>query len=179
MKFVLWIFFTIYGIIFSDINVDESVLFELGQGCGSKDIRYDSKHLKLLENCKVIFGYLRISDMNFESEDFEKFPELIQVSDYVLIDNVKNLTSLSNLFPNLTTIEGEVTYRGSSLVITANQNLTSVGLKSLTQIRNGNVKIENNPELCFVETVDWAAIIKKNSLGKVFILVSNFELLYI
>lgn len=33
-----------------------------------------------------------------------------------------------------------------------------IGLKSLTQITRGGVRIEKNPMLCYVETINWTAI---------------------
>lgn len=33
-----------------------------------------------------------------------------------------------------------------------------IGLKSLTQIARGSVRIEKNPALCFVNTIDWSLI---------------------
>lgn len=132
-------------------EIDESVLYILGEGCGSKDIRYEPKQLQLLENCKVIFGNLRISDMpDARKEDFDEFtfPNLNQVTGFVIVHYVSGLETLSNLFPNLVSIKGDETFRGSSLVIRSNMNLTSIGLKSLTRIGNGD-GINGNPQLCF------------------------------
>lgn len=33
-----------------------------------------------------------------------------------------------------------------------------IGLKSLTEISRGGVRIEKNPTLCFVDTIDWTKI---------------------
>lgn len=33
-----------------------------------------------------------------------------------------------------------------------------IGLRSLTNIQRGSVFIERNPNLCFVDTIDWARI---------------------
>lgn len=33
-----------------------------------------------------------------------------------------------------------------------------IGLKSLTQISRGAVRVEKNPLLCFVDTIDWSRI---------------------
>lgn len=37
-------------------------------------------------------------------------------------------------------------------------HLKEIGLRSLTQITRGSVRIEKNPALCFVDTIDWAQI---------------------
>lgn len=36
--------------------------------------------------------------------------------------------------------------------------MQEIGLKSLVKILRGSVRIEKNPALCFVETVDWSLI---------------------
>lgn len=144
-------------------EIHESILFELGRGCKSKVIRYDPKQLQLLENCRIIFGNLRISDMpQARSEDFKEFsfPSLIQVTGYLLVDNVNGLETFSRMFPNLTSIGGEKTFAGSSFVIRNNKSLKKIELKSLTQIGDGGVSITGNPNLCFVQTINWKLMMK-------------------
>ena len=36
--------------------------------------------------------------------------------------------------------------------------LQEIGLQSLTSIQRGSVFIERNPNLCYVDTIDWARI---------------------
>ena len=113
----------------AEFDIDESVLFNLGGGCGSKDISHNVNFLKSLENCKVIYGHLRIANLASEKISEFQFPELKHVTDYVVFDNVSNLASLEKLFPNLTTILGERTFRGSSFLVTNNPNLSKIALK--------------------------------------------------
>lgn len=44
-------------------------------------------------------------------------------------------------------------------------NYQEIGLKSLTQIARGSVRIEKNPALCFVDTIDWS-LITLNAISK-------------
>ena len=164
MKSIFAALFLILKIVSAEFEIDESVLFGLGEGCGSKDISHNVNFLKWLENCKVIYGHLRIANLASEKINEFQFPELRHVTDYVVFDNVSNLVSLEKLFPSLTTILGEKTFRGSSLLIFNNPNLLTIGLKSLRQVRDGIIKIENNPSLCFVKTINWNLLTNKSEV---------------
>jgi hypothetical protein len=39
------------------------------------------------------------------------------------------------------------------------KNMRTLGLLSLTNIMKGGVRIEKNPSLCYVETIDWRQIV--------------------
>jgi hypothetical protein len=158
MKFILVILFVIISGSGGVFDLDDSVLAELDQSCGSRDVRFDVKFLTWLENCKIVFGHVRISNIDSEKINEFSFPLLQHVTDFILLDNVASLKSVSSLFPNLTTIQGERTFRGSSLIIVNNSDLANLGLSKLQQIQNGDVKIEENPKLCFVKTIKWNVI---------------------
>ena len=42
------------------------------------------------------------------------------------------------------------------------KGMEEIGLTSLTHILRGAVKIEKNSDLCYVDTVDWKAIVSKD-----------------
>lgn len=42
--------------------------------------------------------------------------------------------------------------------------MQEIGLKSLTQITRGGVRIEKNAMLCYVDTIDWAAITNQTEI---------------
>lgn len=78
--------------------------------CGSMDIRNKPSYLSKLRGCRVIEGFLQILLMDgFEEKDFMawRFPELVEVTEYILLYRVNGLTTLRNLFPNLAVIRGE------------------------------------------------------------------------
>lgn len=89
--------------------------------CPSTDIRSQISNLSKLEGCKIIFGYLKIVliDVNATVSDYDKyvFPELVEITEYLLMYNVHNLTSIAKLFPNLRVIRGKQLIRDYSLII--------------------------------------------------------------
>lgn len=133
-------------------DIEERFLYQFDGGCKNVDCRFNSEQLEKLNNCKIVHGYLRISEMNVTNV---KASNIREITGYLLIDRVKNLKSLHELFPNLTTIKGELLHNDNFLVITHNDDLENIGLSSLTHINAGNVLIQNNHKLCYINTINW------------------------
>ncbi|MED6244149.1 hypothetical protein ATANTOWER_025608 [Ataeniobius toweri] len=133
-----------------------------GEICQSKNIRNNVTNLRSLENCTIIEGHLKILLMfGAKTEDFRgvSFPKLRVVTDYVLLFRVYGLETLSDLFPNLTVIRGNNLFFNYALVIYEMLQLKEVGLHSLMNITRGAVRIEKNPDLCYLATLDWSMIL--------------------
>lgn len=131
--------------------------------CNSIDIRNTVAHFRKLENCTVVEGYLQILLLdNSDEKDYENlsFPKLREVTGYLLLYRAFGLRSLDKLFPNLAVIRGYVLFHNYALVIFEMFQLKEIGLKSLTNIVRGSVRIEKNPSLCYVDTIDWDSIAK-------------------
>ncbi|XP_053722532.1 insulin-like growth factor 1 receptor isoform X1 [Synchiropus splendidus] len=135
--------------------------------CGpSIDIGNDISEFRRLENCTVVEGYLQIlliGDKNSNAINQEifrtlSFPKLTMVTDYVLLFRVSGLDSLSTLFPNLAVIRGRNLFYNYALVIFEMTSLKDVGLHSLRNITRGAIRIEKNPELCYLDSIDWSLI---------------------
>lgn len=119
-------------------------------------------NLRVLENCTVIEGHLKILLMfTTKPEDFRglSFPKLTVVTDYLLLFRVYGLESLSDLFPNLTVIRGTNLFFNYALVLFEMLQLKEIGLHSLMNITRGAVRVEKNPDLCYLSTLDWSKIL--------------------
>nr|AYV97262.1 insulin-like peptide receptor [Sinonovacula constricta] len=127
--------------------------------CGSMDIRNDPKNLaEKLTNCQVIEGPLKILLIDKgKPEDYRNlsFPDLVEITDFLLLYRVYGLKSLRDLFPNLAIIRGQNLFNDYALIVYEMPDMTELGLKSLTGILKGAVRLEKNPKLCFIETIDW------------------------
>uniref|UniRef100_A0A8C8IWT1 Insulin-like growth factor 1 receptor n=1 Tax=Oncorhynchus tshawytscha TaxID=74940 RepID=A0A8C8IWT1_ONCTS len=134
--------------------------------CGlSIDIRNDISEFKSLENCTVVEGYLQIlligektNNLNQELFRSLSFPKLTVITDYLLLFRVSGLDSLSTLFPNLNVIRGRNLFYNYALVIFEMTSLKDIGLYNLRNITRGAIRIEKNPELCYLDSVDWSLI---------------------
>ncbi|KAF7703220.1 insulin-like growth factor 1b receptor isoform X1 [Silurus meridionalis] len=127
------------------------------------DIGNDISDFKKLENCTVVEGYLKIllianKKTNHEVFQTLSFPKLTMITDFLLLFRVPGLDSLSTLFPNLSVIRGRNLFYNYALVIFEMNHLKDIGLHSLRNITRGAVRIEKNPELCYLESVDWSLI---------------------
>ena len=116
----------------------------------------------LLSNCTVIEGHLRIllMDHTRPSEfDHLTFPRLREVADYLLLYRVYGLQSLSHIFPNLVAIRGQSLFFNYALVVFEMPDLEDLGLWNLRRIVRGAVRVERNPQLCYMDTLDWSTIL--------------------
>ncbi|KAL1271833.1 hypothetical protein QQF64_030849 [Cirrhinus molitorella] len=136
-----------------------------GEICGPGiDIGNDISNFKRLENCTVVEGYLQIlligGKNNNNQEVFRtlSFPKLTMITDYLLLFRVSGLDSLSTLFPNLAVIQGRSLFYNYALVIFELTSLKDIGLYNLRNITRGAIRIEKNPELCYLDSVDWSLI---------------------
>ncbi|XP_058256957.1 insulin-like growth factor 1b receptor [Hemibagrus wyckioides] len=127
------------------------------------DIGNDISDFKKLENCTVVEGYLKILlivNKNTNQEVFRtlSFPKLTMITDYLLLFRVTGLETLSTLFPNLSVIRGRNLFYNYALVVFEMNNLKDIGLYSLRNITRGAIRIEKNPELCYLDSIDWSLI---------------------
>jgi len=130
--------------------------------CPSIDIRNTVSNFYLLENCTVIEGHLQILLMDHtRSEEFEQlsFPNLREIADYLLLYRVDGLRTLSDMFPNLVAVRGQLLFFNYALVVFEMPHLEDLGLWNLRRIIRGAIRIERNPRLCYVDTVDWSAVL--------------------
>uniref|UniRef100_A0A8C9W9Q8 Tyrosine-protein kinase receptor n=1 Tax=Scleropages formosus TaxID=113540 RepID=A0A8C9W9Q8_SCLFO len=132
--------------------------------------QYFHVNFKRLENCTVVEGYLQIlligdKTNNNNQEVFRtlSFPKLTMITDYLLLFRVSGLDSLSVLFPNLAVIRGRNLFYNYALVIFEMTSLKDIGLYSLRNITRGAIRIEKNPELCYLDSIDWSLIMDAES----------------
>uniref|UniRef100_A0A3Q3LDT3 Tyrosine-protein kinase receptor n=1 Tax=Labrus bergylta TaxID=56723 RepID=A0A3Q3LDT3_9LABR len=129
-----------------------------------------------MENCTIIEGHLKILLMfKTKTDDFRglSYPKLRMVTDYVLLFRVYGLDNLSDLFPNLSVIRGNNLFFNYALVIYEMLQLKELGLHSLVNITRGAVRIEKNPDLCYLATLDWSKIL--DSVGDNYIVANKNE----
>uniref|UniRef100_A0A1I8EAZ3 receptor protein-tyrosine kinase n=1 Tax=Wuchereria bancrofti TaxID=6293 RepID=A0A1I8EAZ3_WUCBA len=155
----------------------------------------DSSNIRSLANCTVVEGFIQILRHTFDSH--RKFftdgrPPIyirgLTVEMLEVLKNVKVITefveiqaadcsppSLSFL-GNLTTIEGrKLSNQRYALLITSNQNLFELGLRSLREIRNGRIYIGRNEKLCYVDSLKeyWKKIMQTNDTSRLILADKN------
>lgn len=129
--------------------------------CQSKDIRNRAENLNALRGCRVIEGFLQIvliDNANETSYESLSFPELREITGYLLLYRVNGLKSLAKLFPNLSVIRGQDLFMSYAIAIYEMVHLQELGLYNLMDVVRGAVYITKNPMLCFTQTIDWIRI---------------------
>ncbi|OQV25442.1 putative Insulin receptor [Hypsibius exemplaris] len=128
--------------------------------CESINVMNIVENFDQIGNCTVIEGHLKIILIDFPEKSYDtlSFPNLREVTDFVLIYRVSKLRTLKNIFPNLAIIRGRKLIRNNALVIFENNELEEIGLIGLTRIVRGSIYIWRNNLLCYVDTVNWKAL---------------------
>ncbi|XP_068201400.1 LOW QUALITY PROTEIN: insulin-like peptide receptor [Palaemon carinicauda] len=146
---------------YNETNICQRNNVTADQICDSLDLRNNISALDVLCKCRIINGHLHFvlqeqgDDESIARLNQYSFPGLREITHHLLVYRVFNLTSLGYLFPNLAVIRGDVLFHNYALVIYDVPSLEDVGLLSLTVILRGSVRIERNPRLCYVNTIDW------------------------
>ncbi|XP_074709799.1 receptor tyrosine-protein kinase erbB-3 [Strix uralensis] len=147
-----------------------------GTGAGSKYQTVDSSNIDTFVNCTKILGNLDFLITGLEGDpwrnisalDPEKlnvFRTVREITGYLNIQSWPKHMHNFSVFSNLVTIgDGASTSdRGFSLLIMKNENVTSLGLRSLREVSAGRVYITENRRLCYLHTVQWGALSRRRA----------------
>eukprot|EP00062_Callorhinchus_milii_P012589 gi/632959785/ref/XP_007895819.1/ PREDICTED: epidermal growth factor receptor isoform X2 [Callorhinchus milii] len=148
----------------------------IGVGNLKAAMTVNSSNIDSFKNCTKINGNIVILAVAFLGDPFTKtapldprkleiFRTVKEVTGHVSIQMwPENYTDL-NIFENLEIIRGRTQYHTVSFAV-ANLSITSLGLRSLKEISDGQVIIFKNKNLCYVETVNWDNIFKSSRQSK-------------
>ncbi|XP_037809696.1 insulin-like peptide receptor [Lucilia sericata] len=141
--------------------------------CGSLDLRNDCDNFYKLTNCTVITGFLDMAQLprnnaqcNFSEYRFENLRE---ITDFLIFSEVRNLSSIKNMFPNLSVIRGQHLFVNYALVVTSMPDLEKIEFKSLIAIQRGHVLLDANPKLCSTEKINWTRLTLRPGVNSIFL----------
>jgi insulin receptor len=140
--------------------------YEGGRICQRTNI-WHPEELEELRGCTVIEGSLQINmvfQLRGESVSTNiTFPELREITGFLMAFSTTSKLSFKTLFPNLAVIRGQELVENYALVVFKMSGMEEIGLPSLTNILRGAVWIVDNENLCYVDTVDWTKITNESS----------------
>ncbi|XP_031617136.1 insulin-like receptor [Contarinia nasturtii] len=145
---------------FSLITITNVSLVD-GKICQDIDIRNNPRDLNKLRDCTTIMGSLSIvliEKLSYGDLSNYTYPELREITGYLLFFRVFGIKSFRNIFPNLMVIRGERLITHYALIIYDMPGLSEIGLTSLIKIQRGYVMIRYCPMLCYIHTINWEAI---------------------
>nr|UDM84376.1 insulin-like receptor 1 [Ligia oceanica] len=116
--------------------------------------------LEELGKCHVIEGHLRLGHCRLP--EGASLPNLTQVTDFVTLEHVEGVRSLSVLLPRLSVVRGQRLLSGGgggggafAFVLYGNRDLREIGPWSMKTIVRGSVFVEDNVLLCTDEGLQW------------------------
>ncbi|XP_061442817.1 epidermal growth factor receptor isoform X4 [Rhineura floridana] len=126
----------------------------------------NASNIDYFKNCTMISGDLAFLKVSFLGDEYTKTPPLDpkkldifktvkEITGFLLIQIWPgNITDL-NAFENLEVIRGRTKQMGQYALAISSVNITSLGLRALREVSDGDVAILRNNNLCFGNTVDW------------------------
>eukprot|EP00066_Takifugu_rubripes_P008880 XP_003975413.1 PREDICTED: epidermal growth factor receptor [Takifugu rubripes] len=145
----------------------------LGTGELTNAMSINATNIESFRNCTKINGNIAIIRTSIHGDAYTKTPKMHpsqldvfktvkEITGYLLIQTwPDNISSLSP-FENLEIIRGR-TKRGSRSLMVANLGITSLGLRSLKEISDGDVIIMKNKNLCYTSKSHWKKLFKSDS----------------
>lgn len=128
--------------------------------CGTIDIRFNFD-LSKLRDCRVVEGsvsMLLLDDLTEEAFRNISYPDLLEITGFLMLYRISGIKKLHDLFPNLAVIRGRDIFKDYSLIIYELEDLEEIGMINLQSIERGNVRIEKNNKLCYADKIDWTLI---------------------
>nr|KAF6469320.1 epidermal growth factor receptor [Molossus molossus] len=138
----------------------------IGIGEFKDTLSINATNIKHFRNCTTISGDLHILPVAFKGDSFTHTPPLDpkeldilktvkEITGFLLIQAwPENRTDL-HAFENLEIIRGRTKQLGRFSLAVVGLNITSLGLRSLKEISDGDVVISGNKNLCYADTVNW------------------------
>ncbi|XP_072858658.2 epidermal growth factor receptor isoform X1 [Pogona vitticeps] len=138
----------------------------IGTGELKGALAVNASNIDYFKNCTTINGDLLFLKVTFSGDEYTRTPplDLLKLN---IFKTVKEITgflliqvwpeNITDLYPfeNLEVIRGRTKHIGRYALAITNLNISSLGLRSLREISDGDVGILRNEHLCFDNTVDW------------------------
>ncbi|XP_023379631.1 epidermal growth factor receptor-like [Pteropus vampyrus] len=138
----------------------------IGIGEFKDTLSINATNIKHFKNCTSISGDLHILPVAFKGDSFTHTPPLDpkeldilktvkEITGFLLIQAwPENRTDL-HAFENLEIIRGRTKQHGQFSLAVVGLHITSLGLRSLKEISDGDVVISGNQKLCYADTIRW------------------------
>ncbi|KAM4705113.1 epidermal growth factor receptor [Rhinophrynus dorsalis] len=151
----------------------------IGMGELKHTLSINGSNIDSFRNCTKVHGSISILPVAKYGDVFTKTPRLEpkslsvlksirEITGFLLIQWwPENFTDLS-IFENLEVIRGRTKHFGSHAFAVVNHPaLTSLGLRSLKEVSDGDVAIRKNENLCYVKSINWTHIFRTNQKATV------------
>lgn len=157
----------------------------IGFGILEHVLSINATNIGYFENCTKVTGSINIlpfagngdSYTNTSKMDPERLHILRtirEISGFLMIQWwPENFTDLS-IFENLEIIRGRTKQYGRYSLGITGLSVTSLGLRSLKEVSDGDIIIKGNKKLCYLDTMNWTSIFRANQQKRI-LENKNFE----
>ncbi|XP_033718673.1 epidermal growth factor receptor isoform X1 [Tursiops truncatus] len=146
----------------------------IGIGEFKDTLSINATNIKHFRNCTSISGDLHILPVAFKGDSFTRTPPL-DPKELDILKTVKEITGFLliqawpanrtglHAFENLEIIRGRTKQHGQFSLAVVGLDITSLGLRSLKEISDGDVIISGNRKLCYADTINWKKLFGTSS----------------
>uniref|UniRef100_A0A452SJY1 Epidermal growth factor receptor n=1 Tax=Ursus americanus TaxID=9643 RepID=A0A452SJY1_URSAM len=146
----------------------------IGIGEFKDTLSINATNIKHFKNCTSISGDLHILPVAFRGDSFTRtlpldpkeldiLKTVKEITGFLLIQAwPENRTDL-HAFENLEIIRGRTKQHGQFSLAVVGLDITSLGLRSLKEISDGDVIISGNQKLCYANTINWKKLFGTSS----------------
>ncbi|XP_064409383.1 epidermal growth factor receptor isoform X2 [Latimeria chalumnae] len=126
----------------------------------------NSTNIESFQNCTKINGDVVLLKVAFIGDNYTKTPPLDpaklkffksvkEITGFLFLQAWPENASDLSVFENLEIIRGRTKYLGRLSFVITSLNITSLGLRSLKEISDGDIVVTKNPNLCYANTLPW------------------------
>ncbi|XP_075442878.1 epidermal growth factor receptor [Ascaphus truei] len=151
-----------------------------GIGAGElKDVlSINASNIDYFQNCTKVHGDLSILPVaglgdpytNTSKLDPAKlaiFKTIREITGFLLIQWWPKQVPTLYAFENLEIIRGRTKQLGRYTLAVVTQSITSLGLRSLREVSDGDIIIKGNKNLCYINSVNWTRIFRTNQQTRI------------
>nr|XP_033786195.1 epidermal growth factor receptor isoform X2 [Geotrypetes seraphini] len=143
----------------------------IGTGSLKNVIAVNDSNIDTFRNCTKINGDVHILAVTIIGDRFTKtapldpnklniFKTVKEITGNLMIQAwPTNITDLSP-FENVEIIRGRTKAHGQFSFVVANINITTMGMRSLKEVSDGDILLKSNPNLCYIESLNWTHLLK-------------------
>ncbi|XP_077125264.1 epidermal growth factor receptor [Ranitomeya variabilis] len=143
----------------------------IGFGALEHTLSINATNIDSFENCTKVTGSINILQFAETGDRYTNTPRMDsaklnnlrtirEISGYLMIQWwPKNFTDLG-IFENLEIIRGRTKQYGRYSLVITNLSISALGLRSLTEVSDGDIIIKSNKKVCYLDTMNWTSIFR-------------------
>ncbi|XP_069586274.1 epidermal growth factor receptor [Ranitomeya imitator] len=143
----------------------------IGFGALEHTLSINATNIDSFENCTKVTGSINILQFAETGDRYTNTPRMDsaklnnlrtirEISGYLMIQWwPKNFTDLG-IFENLEIIRGRTKQYGRYSLGITNLSISALGLRSLTEVSDGDIIIKSNKKVCYLDTMNWTSIFR-------------------